>query len=298
MDDAQTGARAPATGGSGRQVVGEATDAATTAAGNVTDTAKHQARQVTGEVSYQVRSVAAELRDQVSGQAHTQNDRIVDGIRRMADELDGMVTDDAGSPARTVVSRVAQGGRQVADYLAERGPEGVLDEVQDFARRRPGAFLATALVTGFVVGRVGKGVFSATTEPATREQSPAVKPSGDQFVPDIPRMRTEPSYPTAGYPDSAVEPSYPTGTGVAATPLSSEPGHVTGTGVASTPMVASETDYPPTATEPGSTTEYLATGTGRPVPMTESVGAGVPYERGVASGSKNSQRDDWTKDGS
>jgi hypothetical protein len=294
MDDAQTGARAPATGGSARQVVGEATDAATTAAGNVTDTAKHEARQVAGEVSYQVRNVAAELRDQVSGQARTQNDRIVDGIRRMADDLDGMVADGTGSPARTVVSRVAQGGRQMADYLADRGPEGVLDEVQDFARRRPGAFLATALATGFVVGRLGKGVFSATTE-----QSPSATTSGDRFVPEIPRMRTEPSYPTAGYPDSAVEPSYPTaGTGVAATPLSSEPGYPTGTGVAATPMVASEADYPPPATEPGSTTEYLATGTGRPVPMPESVGATTQYERGVASGSKGSQRDDWNKDGS
>ena len=73
-----------------------------------------------------------------------------------------------------MVSRVADAGRQVADYLADRGPEGVLREVQDFARRRPGAFLATALAAGFVVGRLGKGIAKAG--------SGAGKPSSDSFV--------------------------------------------------------------------------------------------------------------------
>ncbi|NJC69478.1 hypothetical protein HC031_07055 [Planosporangium thailandense] len=289
MDDAQTGARAPASTSPVRQTVGEATDAATQAAGNVTDTAADQARQVAGEVSDQARGVAAELRDQVGGQVRTQNDRLVDGIRRMADELDGMVGDGDSSPARTVVSRVAQGSRQMADYLADRGPEGVLDEVQDFARRRPGAFLATALVSGFVIGRLGKGVFGATTETSTTRTTPTTPmPHRDTMVPDIPRMRSEPAYPTAGYPTSAVEPGHPNGTGTAGP---------TGVGTASTPMVASETDYPPPASESGATTEYRSTGTGRPMPMPESVGASTSFERGVASGSTGAQRDDATLDG-
>jgi hypothetical protein len=49
----------------------------------------------------------------------------------------------------------------VADYLADRGPEGLLSEVTDFARRRPAAFLATAAAAGFLVGRLGKGVWKA-----------------------------------------------------------------------------------------------------------------------------------------
>lgn len=290
MDDAQTGARAPASSSPVRETVGEATDAATQAAGNVTDTAADQARQVTDEVSHQVRGVAAELRDQVGGQVRSQNDRLVDGIRRMADELDGMAADGGSSPARTVVSRVAQGSRQMADYLAERGPEGVLNEVQDFARRRPGAFLATALVSGFVVGRLGKGVFGGGTSETSTARTPMTQaPHRDGFVPDIPRMRSEPSYPTAGYPTSAVEPGYPDGitTGTGTTSM----------GTASTPMVASETDYPPPASESGSTTEYRSTGTGSPMPMTESVGAGASFERGVAGGSTGARRDDWTNDG-
>jgi len=68
---------------------------------------------------------------------------------------------------------VAEGGHQVADYLTQHGPEGVLTEVQEFARRRPGAFLATAIVSGFVVGRLGRGVISAAGTSSTNGSEPS-----------------------------------------------------------------------------------------------------------------------------
>jgi hypothetical protein len=206
MSDVRVGARAPDRTGPAGQVAAEATDAATKAAGNVADTAKEQAGQVAGEVSAQARNVALDMRDKVAEQARTQNDKLADGIRRMADDLDQMRAQRGDSPAAQVVSRVADGGRQVADYLAERGPEGILGEVQDYARRKPGTFLATALVAGFVVGRLGKGVLNATDSP----DRSAGKPREDAFVSDIPRLDPEPAYPTAGYPDSAAEPGYRT----------------------------------------------------------------------------------------
>jgi len=115
------------------------------------------------------------------------------------------------------VSRIADSGRGVADYLSRRGPGGVLDQVQDFARRRPGAFLATALAAGFVVGRLGKGVVSAGGGSATG------KPRTDAYVSDVPPMTTEPlgaeplgAEPVGAGPLSA-EPVYPTATAPAVT---------------------------------------------------------------------------------
>jgi hypothetical protein len=172
----------------------------------VAGTAKEQAGQVADELSAQARNLALDMRDKVAEQARTQNDKLADGIRRMADDLDQMRAQRGDSPAAQVVSRVADGGRQVADYLADRGPEGILGEVQDYARRKPGTFLATALVAGFVVGRLGKGVLNATDSPNTS----VGKPREDAFVSDIPQLDPEPSYPTAGYPDSAAEPGYRT----------------------------------------------------------------------------------------
>lgn len=162
--------------GAARQVVGGAADAASTAVGATADTAKDQAGKVAGEVKSQARNLAATARDRVGSEAQTQNTRLVQGVREFVDELDRMVEGRTDSPARGVVTQVSQGGRRVADYLEEHGPDGVLREVQDFARRKPGTFLAVAAVAGFVAGRVGKGVLSAQrpdTDPAAVVPDPA-----------------------------------------------------------------------------------------------------------------------------
>jgi hypothetical protein len=189
--------------GTAREVAGEATQAARTATQEVAGTAKEQARQVTGEVRAQASRVGADVRDMVSEQARTQNEKLAGGIRGLADELDNMAADREDSPARTVVTRIAEGGRQVADYLAERGPEGVLAEVQDFARRRPGAFLATALVTGFVVGRLGKGIMSGTSE---RPQASGAATSPLRGFSTMPTETAGMTQPSAGMTRPSVAP--------------------------------------------------------------------------------------------
>jgi hypothetical protein len=147
------------------------------------------------------------------------------------------------------VSRIADSGRQFADYLDRHGPEGVLREVQDFARRRPGAFLATALAAGFVVGRLGKGVAKA--------DSGAGKPATDSFV----------SGSSTGYPAAQ---RYDTGsTGYA------DPG-LAGTGTGYPAGTSTGTSYP--AGTPSST-EYAATGTGTPVVVEEEYIFNNPEDR-------------------
>ena len=156
MSNATGGATAKA-----RQVAGQGKEAVQQAAADVAGTAAEQAQRVGAEARDQARTITAEVRDKVGEQARAQSDRLISTIRETADHLDEMRGDRQDSPAATVVARVADGGRQFADYLDQHGPEGVLQEVQDFARRRPGAFLATALAAGFVVGRLGKSVAKA-----------------------------------------------------------------------------------------------------------------------------------------
>ncbi|MGX6601434.1 hypothetical protein ACWKSP_04745 [Micromonosporaceae bacterium Da 78-11] len=203
-----------------QQVAGQAKEAAGQATTDVKDTAKEQAQRVGSEARTQARNVASEVRGKVGEQARTQNDKLVGSIRRTADHLDEMRGERADSPAAAVVSRIADGGRQFAEYLDRNGPEGVLREVQDFARRRPGAFLATALAAGFVVGRLGKSVAKADPDAGVD------KPSGDSFVSGT-------GYPGTGYQAAYVEPvTYPAPTG-------STEYAATGTG---TPLVVEE-DY-------------------------------------------------------
>jgi hypothetical protein len=229
----RTGAQAPGSAtDTAREVAAQTADATGRAASDVKDTATDQARRVVGEAKDQARTVAAEMRDKVGGQVRTQNDKLVGGIRRMADELEEMGSERADSPAASVVSRVADGGRQFADYLEHHGPDGVLREVQEFARRRPGAFLATALAAGFVVGRLGKSVAKADEAPSEADR----KPLTDSFV--SPATSPAWSETSATYTEPAT---------YAETPAYTEPVYA-----------------PPSTT---GSTNYAATGTGTPVPL-------------------------------
>lgn len=46
--------------------------------------------------------------------------------------------------------RVADGADQIAEYLSDRTPDEILEDLQDFARRRPHAVAGAFFAAGFV----------------------------------------------------------------------------------------------------------------------------------------------------
>lgn len=50
---------------------------------------------------------------------------------------------------------------EVADWLEQRDPQDLLNDVTRFARRRPGTFLAIAAGAGLLAGRMGRGIRDA-----------------------------------------------------------------------------------------------------------------------------------------
>jgi hypothetical protein len=201
-----------------------AKDAAKDEARTVTATAKQEAGAVVDEARGQVRRLASHARDQATARVRGSHNQLVDRLRGLADEFQEMGA-NGDTPGRALVSDLGQRGRRVADYLADRGPEGLLSEVTDFARRRPGVFLATAVAAGFLVGRLGKGIWKAQNE--------------DDERPTSTMDATEPA--TGSRPER-----------VAVTPQWTEP-PATATGVApvpSPPAAAPVTPAVPYATEP------------------------------------------------
>jgi len=204
--------------------------------GAAAQTVKEQATQVMDEVRTQTSTVAHQVRERVAEEARTQNDRLADGLRTMAGELQQMAADRPDTPARAVVERIAESGQQAAEYLSKHGPDGVLAEVQEFARRRPGAFVVTALVSGFVVGRLGKAVVTKTSSPQPsdeRRMPPPVDPTLPMFqtgVAQVPQsgVAQAPQTGVAQAPQSGV--AQVSETGAAAAPQ---------TGVARVPEVPS-----------------------------------------------------------
>ncbi|WP_219689037.1 hypothetical protein, partial [Streptomyces anatolicus] len=154
---------AQAKAGEGAGLVG---DKATEVAG----TAREQAAEVAQEATAQARDLVGEVRDQLQDQARSQTRRLAENVRRLAGELQEM--SESGKPDSSVsgvVRQIADGGHQVASRLEERGPDGLIGDLQDFARRRPGVFLAGAALAGFAVARAGKGISAAgsdTSSPA------------------------------------------------------------------------------------------------------------------------------------
>ncbi|MGW6443177.1 hypothetical protein [Lentzea sp. NPDC055074] len=169
----------------GNAVVSQAAEAV----GEVRATAQDQIGHVAREAKSQADNVLRTARDKVADEAETQARKVSTQLDRIADELTSMAESASPDAMSTgAVRQVADSSRQAARYLDEQGARGLLVSAQEFARRRPGAFLLGAAVAGFLVGRVAK---SATgSQPTGR---PAVQPAPVQ---QVPQPSTTPVLPT------------------------------------------------------------------------------------------------------
>ena len=132
---------------------------ATAAAGDVAGTAKEQAGAVAGEAASQVRGLLDQARTQVSEQAGGAQSKVSEGLRSLAAELEdmGQGSGSGSGPAAELARQVAERGYAVADYLGNKNPMELVQELRTFASRRPGAFLLGALGAGLLTGRLVRG---------------------------------------------------------------------------------------------------------------------------------------------
>lgn len=176
-------------------------EAATTAAQSTAQTAREQAREVADEVTTQARGIAGDLREQIANQIGRQHGTIVAKLREASDDMRQMAEGRDQTPATSLVSNLADRTNRFADHLLSRGPEGVLSEVQEFARRRPGTFLLAAAAAGFVVGRMAKSTVAASRagSDAGREYQSAYQAgTGDARVGFPPGTAGYPGTPATG----------------------------------------------------------------------------------------------------
>jgi hypothetical protein len=181
------------------------------AGGRVAQTAVDQGKEVVRETSAQARNLVNEATNELSYQASTQQKRAAEGLRALGSELRSMAgSSEQSGVASELVGQAASRAHQVADWLEQRQPGQVLDEVRSFARRRPGAFLAGALVAGVVVGRLTRNLASGgsrDTSTGTREsyyeKATPVVPATGYGVSPVPTV--EPVYQEPVYPESVYE---------------------------------------------------------------------------------------------
>ncbi|WP_166390783.1 hypothetical protein [Nocardioides ochotonae] len=180
----------------------------------VAGTAAEEARAVASEAAGQARRVLDDAITQASEQSRTQQARLAETLRGLADDLGQMA--DGGEPglATSVAKEVADRARSAGSYLEGHEPSELLEEARRFARRRPGVFLLGSLAAGVVAGRLLRGAAdgiaaaeadplggSATPLPSGPSDSPMGAPIGSRTpgLPDPPSTSTTGSGPEMGY---------------------------------------------------------------------------------------------------
>jgi len=144
------------------------TDDAKQAGGRVAQTAKEGASRVADETKSQARRLASQATEELREQAAEQQQRVAAGLRSAGDELRTMAEASSGqSVASEAVQQAAQRATSVAAWLENRDPGSLLEEVKRFARRRPAPFIAIAIGTGIVAGRLTRALAESSASEAS-----------------------------------------------------------------------------------------------------------------------------------
>jgi hypothetical protein len=160
----------------------------------VAQTAAEQAQGVAAEAGRQARDLVGEARGQVTEQVGSQQQKVVGGLRSLGDELTSMaVKGGQAGPATELAHQAADGARRAADWLEQRQPGDLLEELRRVARQRPGMFLLGAAVTGVLAGRLTRAAAARSSQPAggAAAAQPETRPIPRESAPTEP-MRPVP----------------------------------------------------------------------------------------------------------
>jgi hypothetical protein len=166
--DAETRQKASQTAATAAEQGKQVAESASESAKQVAQTAKEQASHVMSEATDQGKNLIHEATGQLSEQARAQTAQFSQAVQKLSDQTlalaEGRVS-DAG-PVGEYTRQAATTLSDFATRVNERGFDGLIDDVQGFARRRPVAFLLGAAAAGFVVGRMFRGAATAKGQTA------------------------------------------------------------------------------------------------------------------------------------
>jgi hypothetical protein len=162
------------------QVAGAGSAAASTAADRakeMTSEAAEQSRAVASEARTQVQHLVSETRSELQQQADAKVQQMAGGLRNVSGSITALL--DGRPDEAQALQGYLQQARTRMDRMADRveqgGPQGVVDDLSSFARRRPGAFLLAAGVGGFAIGHLARAGAGAGNE---QLGSPAIGRAG------------------------------------------------------------------------------------------------------------------------
>jgi hypothetical protein len=142
---------------------------------HIADVAKDQAQSVVAEAGNQTADLVRQARIELADQADAQRQRVARGVHALGDELQSMAERSERPGVATDLARQASSkSHDIASWLDSREPGHLVQEVQAFARQRPGTFLLVAAGAGLLAGRLTRGVKDASSTDSSGSADRAV----------------------------------------------------------------------------------------------------------------------------
>jgi hypothetical protein len=123
-----------------------------------------QAKQTTGEVMNQVQQRASSQLTRQKESTASDLSAVVDAVRRFGESLAGEQNGPIARYAAQYGDKAANNLERLSNYIREQDPKQLLDDVQDFGRRRPAWLLGGALLLGFAGARLIKSSLEAGSQ--------------------------------------------------------------------------------------------------------------------------------------
>lgn len=148
------------------------------AAHNVAQTAKSEVANVASEAKSSATDLLHKAKSGLGSQAGAQQQKAADGIRTISSQLHTMAdAPEQKGIASDVIRQAAERASSVASWVEGKEPGALLNDVQYFARRKPGTFLLLAAGAGILVGRLARGLQPAQAPQAAIPPMPAQAPA-------------------------------------------------------------------------------------------------------------------------
>jgi len=138
---------------------------------NVANEAATQMKDVAGQAKQQIHTLVGQTKDEMRTQAESKGREAATGLRTISDQIRALAEGrpEEASKLTPYLDDARQRVMGFADTLEQRGPQGLMEDMTRFARRKPGMFLMMAAAAGFGLGRVVRA--GAASQSEQNEQS-------------------------------------------------------------------------------------------------------------------------------